>query len=580
MKNYDAVLENLVVLLLDCQTTGANPRNGSVIEIGWARSDALGDGEEVSEINARIFKKPSDFEIPARVQKITGINMDDILAGSDPEDVWAEILATAEAVVGLNKGQTCPTVIHFAKFEIPFLTELHAMYGANKDFPFTFICTHEISKHLFPELPRRSMRAIAGYFGHSLYEVRRCREHVQATALIWREIVRMLGKSRGIRTFEQLMGWLHQPKVIVSSTRSYPMSAKALQRLPQNPGVYRMLRSNGDVLYVGKANSIKQRVKSYFRRGSRHPEHILEMLSQAKRLDLTVTESVLEAAILESDDIKRLMPQYNIALRKGNRDVWFYSNDLCEFNPRPTRRHQVGPIVDREAMSTFSAISKVTETGNVSKAAPELLISGIGFSGEYTPEYKCVKDGYKIFLKRHAGVLRRRSAAKSLNAIARQLWIERQKRKTCDNNEMEELFLKSVTMPAWTADSVCRLIESNVIRAGHAMRRARWFVMLTESALGWTESSVSDGSYFLIVFEKGQILYRRVQTKGELPIPPGHHRHFIEKQRSFDTMTYDRMRVVTTELRKVISAGRWVKIRFTRVNTLGCDSLIDLLSWI
>ncbi|MDH4210901.1 MAG: exonuclease domain-containing protein [candidate division WOR-3 bacterium] len=580
MKNCDTALEDLVVLLLDCQTTGANPRSGSVIEIGWARSDALGDGEEVSGINARIFKKPSDFEIPARVQKITGINMDDIVAGSDPEDVWAEILTTAEAVVRLNRKQMCPTVIHFAKFELPFLTKLHAMFGAKKDFPFTFICTHEISRHLFPELPRRSIRAIAGYFGHSLHELRRCREHVQATAIIWREILRVLRERHGIKTFEQLMGWLHQPKVIVSTSRSYPMSAHALQRLPQNPGVYRMLRSNGDVLYVGKANSIKQRVRSYFRKGSRHPEHILEMLSQAKRLDLTVTESVLEAAILESDDIKRLMPQYNIALRKGNRDVWFYSNDFCEYGPQPTRRHKIGPIVDREAMSNFAAIIRVTEMGDISGTAPELLMSGIGVPEGFAPEYKCIKAGYEIFMKRHAGVLRRRAAAQSLNAVGRQLWIERQKGKICENTEMEDLVLRSIEIPAWTPDSVCRLIESNVIRAGHAMRRAHWFIMLTESTLGWIESSVSDGSYFLIVFEKGQILYRRVQTMGELPIPPGHRRHFIEKQRSFDTMTYDRMRVVTTEIRKVISSGRWFEIRFTPVNTLGCDDLINLLSWV
>ena len=73
MKNGDMDLVGLVVLLMDCQTTGANPKRGSVLEIGWARSDALDDREEMSDVKIRMFRSPLDFEIPARVRKLTGI---------------------------------------------------------------------------------------------------------------------------------------------------------------------------------------------------------------------------------------------------------------------------------------------------------------------------------------------------------------------------------------------------------------------------------------------------------------------------------------------------------------------------
>ena len=75
--------------------------------------------------------------------------------------------------------------------------------------------------------------------------------------------------------------------------------------LPDGPGVYRMLRISGDVLYVGKATSLHHRVNSYFRKQKGIHERTLEMLSQARDLSFVVTESPLEAALLEPDEIKR-----------------------------------------------------------------------------------------------------------------------------------------------------------------------------------------------------------------------------------------------------------------------------------
>lgn len=57
----------------------------------------------------------------------------------------------------------CPAVVHFARFEAPFLHDLHAQVLPAAGFPLELICTHEISRRLFPNLPRRSIRAISGY---------------------------------------------------------------------------------------------------------------------------------------------------------------------------------------------------------------------------------------------------------------------------------------------------------------------------------------------------------------------------------------------------------------------------------
>jgi len=84
--------------------------------------------------------------------------------------------------------------------------------------------------------------------------------------------------------------------------------------LGEVPGVYRMLNEHGEVLYVGKARSLRKRVGSYFARAGRNPR-IEAMLRQVANIEVTVTHSEIEALLLEDNLIKSLRPRYNIQLR-------------------------------------------------------------------------------------------------------------------------------------------------------------------------------------------------------------------------------------------------------------------------
>ncbi|NRA29770.1 MAG: excinuclease ABC subunit UvrC [Parvularculaceae bacterium] len=90
--------------------------------------------------------------------------------------------------------------------------------------------------------------------------------------------------------------------------------ADEVRRLPPRPGVYRMLNDEGDVLYVGKARSLKSRVSNYATLNG-HSNRIARMISETRAMEFVVTDTETEALLLEANLIKQLRPRYNVLLR-------------------------------------------------------------------------------------------------------------------------------------------------------------------------------------------------------------------------------------------------------------------------
>ena len=90
---------------------------------------------------------------------------------------------------------------------------------------------------------------------------------------------------------------------------------KALAVLPNRPGVYLMHDSNGRVIYVGKAKNLNNRVHSYFRSSGRQSVKVETLVSRVEDIETIMTDSEIEALILECNLIKKYKPRYNIMLR-------------------------------------------------------------------------------------------------------------------------------------------------------------------------------------------------------------------------------------------------------------------------
>jgi excinuclease ABC subunit C len=88
-----------------------------------------------------------------------------------------------------------------------------------------------------------------------------------------------------------------------------------IKNLPEMPGVYQFKDSRGDILYIGKATNLRNRVRSYFLKKNGPVDRIAVMIKKIADLELIVTDSEVEALILEANLIKKFKPRYNVVLK-------------------------------------------------------------------------------------------------------------------------------------------------------------------------------------------------------------------------------------------------------------------------
>ena len=185
------MLGDLDVLIVDCQATGATPVLGALLEVGWTTARA---GRATAPVTCHRVALPPGESIPRMVSRITGIEDGDLADAIAPDDAWRRLRAASPSA-----GKAAPTVIHFARFELAFLRDLHARFDPGvRHSRSRSSARDEIARRILPDLPRRGLRALAGYFGHGLKLERRSAGHVEATAQVWQHLAAELS-ARGSR---------------------------------------------------------------------------------------------------------------------------------------------------------------------------------------------------------------------------------------------------------------------------------------------------------------------------------------------------------------------------------------------
>jgi excinuclease ABC subunit C len=131
--------------------------------------------------------------------------------------------------------------------------------------------------------------------------------------------------------------------------------------LPRNPGVYRMQDARGDVLYVGKARALKNRVTNYTQ-VARLPKRLQRMVAQTRSMTIVTTRTEAEALLLEAQLIKRFRPAYNVLLRDDKSFPFILLREDSDF-PR-IQKHRGARRIKGQYYGPFASAGSVTRTLN------------------------------------------------------------------------------------------------------------------------------------------------------------------------------------------------------------------------
>jgi len=315
-------------------------------------------------------------------------------------------------------------------------------------------------------------------------------------------------------TVEDLRVWLNQkPKSRAKAAYQYPLKTEIRLQLPKTPGVYRMLNRQGEVLYVGKASNLHARVNSYFRGRSGRDPRQLEMLTQVHNIDFTECRSPLEAALLETDEIKRLNPPYNVNLKATDRKLIFFSRDLSSLQNYQDEIHTVGPFSHALSLDFVRRLWVAVQEQDFSK----------GLFFEEFPE-EILKKGFDLFCERHQVQPGKFRSIRSLLALS--LILLRKGQPELSQNESHVALLESlVDVPKEdsrtaqeTPEDLADKYERHFVRTARALWRTRQMTRLLNCEIEYELAQEGVLRGYSLLFRDGRRAEgKSLKTRTRLP---------------------------------------------------------------
>jgi len=274
--------------IVDIETTGGRPDRDKVTEIGIV----LHNGRQILSTYSTLINP--ECYIPYGITQITGITQEMVADAPRFYEVAKEIVELTEGAI---------FVAHNARFDYSFLREEFGRLG------YTFsrkqLCTVRLSRKVFPGLQSYSLENLIRHFSIEAKRRHRALDDALATA-------RLLEMA-----FEAQSGQVTVKEMVQQGLQATRLpqhfQAGQLERLPEACGVYYFYNAHKEVVYVGKSINIRKRVAEHF---ADMTDKGLQLQRQVADLSYEVTGSELVALLLESAEIKRLLPPINRAQRQ------------------------------------------------------------------------------------------------------------------------------------------------------------------------------------------------------------------------------------------------------------------------
>lgn len=276
-------------VFVDIETNGGSGEHGRVVEVAAIR---VFEGKIVDTYQT--FINPGG-NIPHWITNLTGITNADVAQAPYFDDVATELFEFMQGSI---------FVAHNVLFDYSFLKREFAAAGLA--FTPKLFCTVKMSRALYPEHSGHSLQKIIER--HNLVTQNRHRAYDDALAIY--EYTQLAISQKGIEAFTKNLQ-------LQIKTKSLPpnVDEQIILGLPEQPGVYIFEDDTGAPLYVGKSVNIRTRVRSHFTNATSIAKE-MKMSLQSHNVSYIITETEIEALLLESAKVKELQPIFNRLLRR------------------------------------------------------------------------------------------------------------------------------------------------------------------------------------------------------------------------------------------------------------------------
>ena len=381
-------LDTVDFVVVDTETTGMRPGPDRVIEIAAVRVRA---GVIVDSFQSLLNPRR---HLPPFIVRFTGITQDMVNDAPTAAQVMPEFLEFVDdaTIVGHNLG-----------FDLRFLTHEAQLLGLSC--PIDGLDTIPLARRFLPGLKRFKLDMVAAHLRLQIVNRHRAMGDAEVTAQVF---IHMLERARqqGITSLGMLqrrlqlpVAWTgdvaqlqHADKGQWPGDENIPSNAAATIRpngslflnpawkrtFPTKPGVYLMKDANNQVIYVGKAKCLKDRLASYYSQPLGYTRKMDGLLQNVREIETRVLGSELEALLVESRLIKELQPAYNVQLR--NYELYpFIKIDIQHPFPRVYATREVsadgaryfGPFRSRRMVDlTIELVQKIFPVRTCTRSMP------------------------------------------------------------------------------------------------------------------------------------------------------------------------------------------------------------------
>jgi len=291
-RQADLALADTTFVVLDLETTDQGGGASAIIEVGALR---IRGGKVIAELEQLI--NPGTRLSPF-VVRLTGID-DALLARQPPlAAVWPRIAEfLGDSVLVAHNGAydfACLNAASLACDGEPLRNDQ--------------LCTFRLARQVLPDTPRRGLDSLAAHYGIPTLDRHRALGDARMTAEILLQLIEDLAKH-GVSTTAQLLEMQHRAQD--GKPFHCPLPSEKVAALPATAGIYRFYDETGQLLYIGRARNLRERVGSYLSNAAGHSDKTLELIRQVCDVRAESLGSELEAALDEAAAIRRERPPYN-----------------------------------------------------------------------------------------------------------------------------------------------------------------------------------------------------------------------------------------------------------------------------